>query len=144
VGSGKKTVLYDPAGSFMSSEKPPVRGSGDTMVGSNADLDKYIEYQCQDGPKVSVFRFNTTPEDEELLKQNIDEVGGCGPGLCSACTGNAIRGEGPFKDLGSTINPWWGMQREMERISGGTGELGCKKTSDNPEMPALILPILIM
>ena len=111
TGSGKDRTLYDPAGSYPN----PNRGSGDALSGPDANLSKYLDFRRQDGPKVSMYTFNTSSSDEATIIQNIDNVGGCSTLLCSTCVGNTLRGVGPFKNLGSTLTPG-GMATELQRL----------------------------
>jgi len=108
VGSGADAVLYDPGGSY----RQKIKGSGDTLDGKNARVEPYVKYQKLDGPKVEVITISTTPEQEAEIKKNIDEQSGCIPGLCATCTGNVLRGVGPFKNLPSAYTPG-GLSRAL-------------------------------
>jgi RHS repeat-associated protein len=101
VGSGSGAMLYDPGGSYHSSEK----GSGDALYGKNVDLGDYINYQKQDGPDVDLYHFQTTPEEEALIKERIDSGGFNMPGSCAVDTSSALNGIGPFSNLGTYITP---------------------------------------
>ena len=111
LGKPDKNVLYDAGGSFQLS----TRGSGDAFFGGEADLKAYIQYQKKDGNDVKVFRFITTPQEDDIFRQNIDDQSGCMGGMCAICSGNVLRGTGPFKSLGSTKTPA-GMARELQAI----------------------------
>ena len=108
VGSGSSAVLYDPGGSY----RQDIKGSGDTLYGRDANLGPYVKYQKEDGPKVEVITIKTTPEQEDQIKKNIDDQGGCMPLLCATCTGNVLRGVGPFENLPSTFTPG-GLKRAL-------------------------------
>ncbi|MDH6169445.1 RHS repeat-associated protein [Variovorax boronicumulans] len=101
VGSGSNAVLYDPGGSF----RDDIKGSGDALYGRDANLDKFIKYQKEDGRNVDVITYDTTPEEEEAIKNRIEDQGGCIPFSCALCTGSVLQGIGPFKDLGWTPTP---------------------------------------
>jgi RHS repeat-associated protein len=101
VGSGSTAVLYDPGGSFRNNAK----GSGDALFGSDADLQKYLKYQLKDGPNVTTYTFQTTELEEAQIKRNIDEQGGCAPGMCAICTRNVLNGVDSFKNVPSAFTP---------------------------------------
>ncbi len=115
---GKVKVLYDPGGSY----KQQIKGSGDALEGMDANLKDFVKYQKADGPKVDTFTIKTSNSDDIKIQENIDESGGCMGGLCATCSGNVLRGVGPFSDMGSTFTPW-GMASEMRSI---------KKTEPKP------------
>ena len=100
VGNGSEKVLFDPGGSY----KVDIKGSGDALEGSDASLEDYVRYQREDGKDVRVYKFETTTEEELTIKNRIDE-GGCPPLLCATCSGEVLRGIGPFKNMGSTRTP---------------------------------------
>jgi RHS repeat-associated protein len=112
-GSPDSNVLYDPGGHYKNNE----RGSGDAFWGDEADLSDYSKFQKDDGPDVRVFHFPTTPAEDDELRKRIGE-GGCPAGLCAFCSGNVLRGIGPFKNLGSTKTPA-GMGRELQNLIDG-------------------------
>jgi RHS repeat-associated protein len=120
VGSGSNALLYDPGGSYRGT------GSGNTMEGKEVNLKNYLKYQRLDGPKVRTITFDTTPEEEAQIKKNIDEQGGCIPGLCATCVGNVIRGVGRFANLPLTWTPG-SLGRALDNIL-------------NPPIPSPFLP----
>jgi RHS repeat-associated protein len=101
VGSGSGAVLYDPGGSYNNAEK----GSGDALYGQGVDLGDYTRYQQKDGSDVQVYRFPTTPEEEALIKERIDNGGFNMPGSCALDTSSTLNGIGPFKNLGIYLTP---------------------------------------
>jgi RHS repeat-associated protein len=117
VRSGKTQMLYDPGGSY----KNNIKGSGDWLEEKDADLDPYVKFQKLDGKDVLVFKFDTTPEEEQQIRDRIEENGGCSPGLCSTCVGIVLRGIGPFANLGSSFTPA-GLARELRRLQRNEAE----------------------
>ena len=105
VGSGEDQTLYDPNGNYNCSGcERGTRGSGDTFEGSNADLAPYVDYQKTDGSNVELFRFDTTPEQEQQIRSRIEA--GCGGVLyCATCTSQMLSGIGPFSKLGGYSTP---------------------------------------
>jgi RHS repeat-associated protein len=111
VGSGNDGVLYDPGGSY----RDDIKGSGQALYGDEVNQNDYINYQREDGSDVEVIKFPTTPEQEEEIKKNIENQGGCSPLLCAICSGNVLRGVGPFKNLGPTFTPGM-LGRQLRKI----------------------------
>jgi RHS repeat-associated protein len=112
IDNGRNALLYDPGGSYASTEP---RGSGDTFSAQAANLDRYIKYHENVGSTVKVYDFDTSPEVEAKIAQKIDELGGVTGGLCSRAVCSVIGGEGPFKDLRSTLFPGR-LAKQLERI----------------------------
>ncbi|MGQ5525218.1 hypothetical protein ACUHMQ_18420, partial [Chitinimonas sp. PSY-7] len=111
VGSGKDAVLYDPGGSYRNKDK----GSGDALYGREVNLDDYIRYQRKDGENVQAYTFPTTPEQEAIIKERIENNGSRGPGFCASDTSKAIDGIGPFKGLGASVTPR-GLGRSLKGV----------------------------
>jgi RHS repeat-associated protein len=97
VDNGNSPVLYDPAGSYLST----TRGSGDALNGEQANLQAYIQYQQSTGSTVNIYRFQTTLGQEADIASRIDELGGVIPCFCATGVSNAIGGIGPFQNVGS-------------------------------------------
>jgi len=112
IDNGGNALLYDPAGSFTSTEP---RGSGDTFSGQAANLDRYVKYHESVGSTVKVYDFDTSPEVEAKIAQKIDELGGVTGGLCARAVCEVIGGEGPFKDLRPTLFPGR-LAKQLEQI----------------------------
>ncbi|MCD4652857.1 hypothetical protein K8T06_02875, partial [bacterium] len=93
--------LYDPSGGFNSSN----RASDDSLYSDNANISEYIKFHEQDGDKVAVFVFDTTPEEEAQIGENADIVGGAATFTCAISVGNVLQGIGPFENLGATLTP---------------------------------------
>lgn len=108
------TQVYDPGGDYRSD----LRGSGG-LVEEQASLSDYIAYQRADGPWVNVSRFDTTPDQEQQILSNIEEVGDPGPGFCAAAVSSVLAGVGPFEDIDHSFTPN-GVQAEMKEITGST------------------------
>lgn len=100
--------LYDPAGSFRND----IRGSGGMLSGVDADLGAYVRFQKTDGPSVSVFRFDTTPEQEAQIISNMEEIGDPRGLSCATSVSSALNGVGDFKNLGVIQTPR-GVQNAM-------------------------------
>jgi RHS repeat-associated protein len=111
VGTGKDAVLYDPGGSYHNDEK----GSGDALYGRGVNLNDYINYQKKDGSDVQTYTFPTTPSEEAAIKARIENNGSRGPGFCAADTSKALKGIGPFKNLGISVTPS-GLGRALRSI----------------------------
>ena len=111
VGSGPGALLYDPGGSYRNRDK----GSGDTLSGKDASLEEYMKYQRTDGPSVRAIRFPTTAEEESAIKKTIEDQGGCAPGQCAICVGNALNDLDRFKKRGGTPTPGV-LGRKLDRI----------------------------
>jgi RHS repeat-associated protein len=107
-GEDGKPFIYDPGGSYRVGTT--ARGSGDTLYGRDANLDAYIAFQRQAGPNVQVFRFDTTAQEEKQIAANAEEDGGRSSFQCVLGTRAAIRGVGPFKDLGRGYTGWIGIR----------------------------------
>ena len=69
---GQPNYLYDPAGSYDPGGR---RGSGGVFEGDDANLQSYIDYQESTGSTVETVTLPTTPEQENQLKNNADEIG---------------------------------------------------------------------
>jgi RHS repeat-associated protein len=123
VGSGKNAVLFDPGGSYHQKEK----GSGDALYGRDVNLQDYIKFQKDDGPDVQIYTFSTTREEENQIKQNIED-GGCVPLRCAKCTSGVLSGIGPFKNLPSTLTPS-GLGKELIKIQKETTSNNSKATN---------------
>ncbi|HCT5823854.1 TPA: hypothetical protein OT171_004752 [Citrobacter sedlakii] len=114
MGTGDSELLYDPGGSYMTPQGIP-SGSGGTFMGGDANLNDYLKYQYEDGPKVTVYSFEIEPNEEKKIRDAIDEQGGCAPLYCALCSSSVLNGNGPFKNLGKIRTPW-GMDDAMSEI----------------------------
>ncbi|MGH9931966.1 MAG: RHS repeat-associated core domain-containing protein [Pyrinomonadaceae bacterium] len=101
-------LLYDPAGSYRND----VRGTGGTLDGNEANLSDYVQFQKADGPDVSVFRFDTTAEEEAQIKVNIERIGDPRGISCAPSVSGVLDGIGSFKNLGIFRTPK-GLQQAM-------------------------------
>jgi hypothetical protein len=126
VRSPGSNLIYDPGGSFMQNAG---KGSGDTV---NDSIKSYIAFQREDGPDVLTFTVKTSATDDAAITARIEEIGGCSPGSCASCSGAAIRGIGPFKDLGGTRTPA-GMAREMKQIQKPDDKPPKDKPAEKPK-----------
>jgi RHS repeat-associated protein len=97
VDNGSDPVLYDPAGSYNFGYMRP---SGDQFWGQQSDLDRYINYHLKDGSDITLYRFNTTPKQESIIANRIENQEGVMGGFCAQATSGVIDGVGPFDDLG--------------------------------------------
>jgi RHS repeat-associated protein len=111
VGSGRSATLYDPGGSYRNAEK----GSGDALYGRDVNLQDYINYQKRDGPDVQTYSVATTPEQEAEIRNRIENEGFNVPGSCAVDTSGALKGIGPFKNLGTSFTPG-GLGRSLRRL----------------------------
>ncbi len=111
VGQGFNAALYDPAGSYRNLEK----GSGAALYGKDVNLKDYIRYQKLDGSNIRIFRFSTSPAEEELIKNRIETGGFNIPGSCAIDVSNALKGIGPFKNLETHITPN-GLNRSLNYL----------------------------
>ncbi|MCY1288227.1 RHS repeat-associated core domain protein [compost metagenome] len=110
VGNKRVSVLFDPGGSY----RVPEKGSGDALYDNDANLEEYIAFQRLDGDSVQSYKFKTTLEEDGEIIDKIQR-GGCPPLYCAKCTGDVLRGVGPFKDLGDPVTPA-GLGKELGRI----------------------------
>lgn len=115
TSNGGDPIMYDPGGSYGSGHGA---GSGDFIEAGPSTLTDYIMYQIQDGSNVDVYSFDTTPEQEKQIVENIMNGGNYGPGQCAAGVSNAINGIGPFKDLGTYSTPK-GLGNALDALQGG-------------------------
>ena len=93
-GSGENTFLYDPGGSFVATSGPS--GSGNLFVGTDANLNTYVQFQQEDGPKVDVYSFEISNEEFSQITNAIDEQGGCAALFCASCSSSVLRTLGRF------------------------------------------------
>ena len=106
--SGGGPALYDPAGGAYNPKDEaggPLRGSGDTFYGKDADLNKYQAAHEATGSTVETYSFATTPDQEKEIAGRIEKSGGQSPPYCASAVSEAIKGIGPFKDLKTYMLP---------------------------------------
>lgn len=112
VGSGKNAVLYDPGGSYYVKDEygSIMRGSGDTFQENEVNLDDYLAFQREDGPKVKAYLFIIPKQQADIIRKNVDDFGGCSPLFCATCTTNVLKPSGGvFSQLSDPIlmrSPW--------------------------------------
>jgi RHS repeat-associated protein len=94
-------ALYDPAGGFNAEEA----GSSGILAQPYADLPGYIAYQNLSGDVVYTYTFNTTPEQEQQIIKNAENLPYAPPGSCAKRVSSAIKGVGPFKGIWTTVFP---------------------------------------
>lgn len=66
--------------------------------------------------------FDTTLEEESLIKQNIRDQGGWFGGACAFGVGNVLRGVGPFADIGIIVTPTGGKAEMDDLLIQGKGQ----------------------
>lgn len=97
VDTGKEQILYDPAGSY-SPTTGNTRGSGDIFDGEN--INDYIDFHENLGSTVEVNILNTNSQQEQLMIDNIENMGGAFPFTCAASVSSVLNGacglEGSF------------------------------------------------
>jgi len=131
-------TLYDPSGSYRYQNQQ--RPSGDMFVNHDFSFVDYIQHQINTsnfgpfGPSVHVYVFNTTPQEEALIKANMDQKGGCGLGGCSDCSSGVIDGIGPFAGLGTYVLPVMLKYQLDALVNSGQGQrmTGQEYLSNNP------------
>lgn len=115
-------VLFDPAGSYtpINAQGVPIpRGSGEFFYGSEANLNSYVKYQESLGSKVNIYTFPTSSAEETSIVNRI--VGDTSPaytgipGFCAISCAGALRGVGPFENLGTVRTPG-GLESEMIKL----------------------------
>lgn len=127
-------LLYDPAGGY--SLKFP--GSGSAQVLSQSvpgwSLGGFFDYHCDSGSDfLEIYCFNTTCCEENQIGDNLWPAGAFG---CSSSVGGAVRGVGPFSDLGGTATPAIlrrGMNRLLRKHAGAgafTWTYTCPRSTD--------------
>ena len=115
VSNNGNPVLYDPAGSYRPPNGNDPRGSGDTFYGESANLNDYVKYHLENGSKVELIYFDTTPNQERKILDNIDDIGGGMPFFCTTNVSQSINGVGPFKNLGGHFSPG-SLSRSLKKI----------------------------
>ncbi|MGH8107408.1 MAG: RHS repeat-associated core domain-containing protein [Arenimonas sp.] len=113
-------LLYDPNGHYnpgMMADPPrgDTRSSGGFFEGADASLAAYIKYQKTDGPKVLLYVFKTTPEQEKEITENIIELGDSRGLTCATDVSTVLDGIGPFKGLGIQDTPA-GLQAKLNEL----------------------------
>ncbi|WP_429807243.1 hypothetical protein [Ensifer sp. B1-9] len=121
-GEAEDRLLYDPAGSYMSREM----GSGRALYGPEVNPEDYLRYQLHDGPNVTVRRYATTPEEEELIKERVFNLGGAPAANlidtgCTTGVTEAIKGIGPFGQVEQTMWPTK-LDEQLRRMDKHVGE----------------------
>ena len=116
-------TLFDPAGSYIATlpngtAVPP--GSGNFYSGNLANLDDYITYQESLGSTVNVYSFPTTPAEETSIVNNIIGIESSPaftgvPLMCAVSCADAIRGIGPFENLGTVRTPG-GLEEQIIKL----------------------------
>lgn len=71
---GKEPFLYDPAGGY-NPPAPAERGSGGIFEGSEANLERYIQYHKDDDSTIELVKIPTTPEQEAAIKKQAEIIG---------------------------------------------------------------------
>jgi len=90
-GDGRTPFLYDPAGSYQSSNGEP-RGSGDFFEGGAANISDYINYHTGNGDTVRIYPIPTTPAQEQDIIERVIDIGGAAPFTCGASVSGALGG----------------------------------------------------
>ena len=102
VSNGDDPVLYDPNGHYMENMG---RGSDDTFVGEEADLQNYMKYQLSTDSGVELYAFDTSLEQEASIVKSIDELGGGTSFSCATSVSAALENTDPFQGLGKYFWP---------------------------------------
>jgi RHS repeat-associated protein len=100
-GPNGEPSLYDPAGGYNA----PLAGELGMLVGPDANVPAYIQYQNGSGDTVYAYTFNTTPEQERQIMINAEKQPYAPPFTCSTRVSNTIKGVGPFKNIKPTFFP---------------------------------------
>jgi hypothetical protein len=90
-----------PAGGYNA----PLAGDVGMLVGPDANVPAYIQYQNASGDTVYAYTFNTTPEQERQIMINAENQPYAPPFSCSTRVSNTIKGVGPFKSIKPTFFP---------------------------------------
>ena len=101
VDNNGDNVLYDPSGHFRNGR----RGSGDAFYGEEANFQEYLDYMKSGGNEVGTYRFSTSSQEEAEIVERINRLGNGGFLGCATSVSAALRGTGPFKNLGSYFFP---------------------------------------
>ena len=83
---GQSPFLYDPAGSYPATG----RGSGD--FAEDVKLQDYLGYHTANGSSVDTAVLNTSPEQEEAIRQRAMNQGGVMAGFCASAVSGALNG----------------------------------------------------
>ena len=106
IGDGSEDgnqTIYDPGGSYTADGH--YAGSDDQFSGQEANIGPYFAFQQSDGLNVQIYIFNTTPQQEQQIRQNINQQGGASPLMCALSVSAALNGIGPFANLGVHYTP---------------------------------------
>jgi RHS repeat-associated protein len=135
-GAGQP-ILFDPGGSYQYDPHEP-RGSGGYFNGQQASLEKFVNWQKEDGDRPFVYKFDTTPEQEALIASRFgynpdpskDEAKDPGAGDCSKAVSSAISGVGPFKKVkGGTFWPG-NLEDDLKKVQK---DAAAAKTTESTE-----------
>jgi RHS repeat-associated protein len=96
-------VLFDPGGGYTGYSKEgsqvfPYKSLGYIYPEGDFDLPSYIEYHQNDGSRVIVMRFKTTPEQEQQIIDAVDSIDKIGPFNCASAVGQALNGSSFFSE----------------------------------------------
>ena len=121
VSNSSNSVLYDPAGSYHSTNSLGFfmpRPTGQAFWGDDAQLGDYISYHAQQGTDVSVQAFAVPFENAQTIMSNIDDRGAARPFGCTQAVCDVIGGVGPFENLDSSWTPG-GLFDDLQMIPPG-------------------------
>lgn len=124
--SNKNWLLFDPCGSYAkgagynrydNSTKIRTR-TGDVMLKGEFSARDYYLYQRYDGPKVNVYAFEITKEEEVLIRDNIDEYADSSCfAKCSEYVAAVLYGIKSFKGLDSRYRFPWTLESALKKLT---------------------------
>ncbi|NUO75851.1 MAG: RHS repeat protein [Lysobacter sp.] len=98
-GKGGQPMLFDPNGSFVADP------SG-YLEGERANIAKFVAYQLRDGPKVTLYTFDTTLEEEVSLAESAFDTGSFRLMDCAMMATSAARSsDSRLSKMGQAFTP---------------------------------------
>ena len=84
----KPGTLYDPAGSYVPSQRSDVRKEGGLIF--NANLQDYFDFHSSTGSTIHTASFPTSVEQENQIINDAAEIGGGLVGFCANDSAHAV------------------------------------------------------
>jgi hypothetical protein len=116
-------IIWDPNGQacecqYLDGEaKPWLPGTGQTYSRNPRTDRAFNDHASSEGWVVNKYTFSTTPEEEQMIEDRIEQYGGGGALGCAIAVSTVLDGIGPFKDLGTTNWPST-LEENLMRLKG--------------------------
>jgi hypothetical protein len=104
VSDNGPVAIYDPSGSFDNDEGGYSGiGYGRLLQGSDARkyVDKYLDYQRVGKPGTVVIDLKTTEQEDKIIVDKAEEIGGGGTAQCAVNCSTAIAAVKRYEDVGA-------------------------------------------